>query len=102
MPAARHAVRDHGGEQRFDGAQQGDGDGGLDQLAGRFPGYPGQVRDSDRGADLAETAPDCLDGEMGQLDDQRRDDQRDERRRDAAVDARPAGDDCEGQPCDPE
>ena len=61
-----HAIGDDGAEQRFDGRQQGDGHGGLEEMLDVLPRQRGHVRRGQALRDAAELAADGFDRQIEQ------------------------------------
>ena len=98
MAVIDHAVGDHGRQQRFNGRQQGNGDGRLEKV---LHIGPGQFRHAKSGQALrnpAEAGPDRLDGELEKRYQRRAEDHRDNGARDTARQRlRPEHDDQRGR-----
>ncbi len=72
VPPADHPVGDNGGEQRFDGAEQGNGNGRLDKRFEFRERHHWDGRGTDSRGNLAKTALDGLHGQPQELHNQRR------------------------------
>ena len=95
MAPADHAIRDDRGEQRFDGGEQRDREGGSCQDPQPLERDHRQRRTRQTGVNFAEPCPDRLHRQMPQLHDDRRHDERHEGTRDAPADSWPGRDDGE-------